>query len=241
MTGAPPEDPRKPGLDLLNRYLRPLTQEQMDRDREAFLVAVADRHRCETLVCLGTGPSMATFPFPLLSGVTTLGCNGIGRIHQPDYYVIADPFVYGLHQDVFLACPGTRILSSFTKGDCDLRLYYRREDLVGLARDRVYSADSTGYIILSIACVMGAERILLAGYDGYTPDARSFHGYAESGVEIERARYEWEPGNAKQDLLRRAFAHAAQAASALGLEISLITPSPFLGDLFPYLEPPEAL
>lgn len=232
MTWPPPDDPTKPGIDILNAYLRQLTQKEMDHDREAFLRAVSERHPGETLVCLGTGPSLATVPLDLLSRVTTLGCNGIGRVYQPNYYVIADPFIYGLHEDVFLACPGIRILSSFTHGECDLRLYYRRDDLIGLARDRVYSADSTGFLLISIACIMGASRILLAGYDGYAPNSARYHCYDEAEVEIHRVRYEWKPGNAKEDLLRRAFTNAAQVAPKLGLEISLITPSPFLDDLF---------
>jgi hypothetical protein len=237
MTWPPPDDPAKPGLDILNNYLRQLTQAEMDHDREAFVRAVAGRHQGETLVCLGTGPSIANVPLDLLvlAGATTLGCNGIGRVYQPDYYLIADPFIYGLHRDVFLSCPGTRILSSFTYGDCDLRLYYRREDLVGLTRDRVYSADSAGFLLVSIACIMGASRILLAGHDGYAPGATRYHCYDEADVEFQRVHYEWQPGNSKEDLLRRAYTHAAKVAPDLGLDILLITPSTFLGDLFDYV------
>jgi hypothetical protein len=241
MTWPPPDDPAKPGLDILNTYLRKLTQEEMDYDRLEFLRSLSGLHEGETLVCLGTGPSMASFPLGLLSDVTTLGCNGIGHIFQPDYYLIADPFVYGLHQDVFLTCTGTRILSSFTRGECDLRLYYRREDLVGLTRDRVYSADSTGFLIMSIACVMGASRILLAGYDGYAPGSARYHCYDEPSVEFSRVQYEWQSGNSKKGLLRRAYHHAAGVAPKLGLEISLITPSQFLGDIFPFVDPESVL
>ncbi|MGH3888239.1 MAG: hypothetical protein ACRDSZ_17020 [Pseudonocardiaceae bacterium] len=241
MTWPPPSDPAKPGVDILNAYLRELTQEEMDHDREGFLHAVSGCHPNELLVCLGTGPSLAAAPLELMSGVTTLGCNGIGHVYQPSYYVIADPFIYGLHQDVFLACPGTRILSSFTHGEYDLRLYYRREDVIGLTRDRVFSADSTGFLLISIACIMGASRILLAGYDGYAPGSQRYHCYDEAEVEAHRVRYEWQPGSTKEDLLRRAFSNAAQVAPKLGLDISLITPSPFLGDLFSYVEPERAL
>lgn len=231
-----PEDPDKPGLDILERFLRPLTQAEMDRDRLAFLDAIGGKHAGETLVCLGTGPSISTLPRTAIERFTTIGCNGIGQVIQPDYYVIADPFIYGLHEDVFLACPGTRILSSFTRGTCDLRLYYRREDMVGLSRNCVYSADSTGYIILSIACVMGADRVLLAGYDGYPSGAATYHCYDEPDVEIERVRYEWDRLEGKEDELRVGYEHAARVAPSLGLSIELLTPSTLLGDLFPLIE-----
>lgn len=208
----------------------------MDSDREGYLRCTSGRHAGETIVCLGTGPSLLGLPLGLLGGTTTIGCNGIGHTYQPNYYIIADPFIYGLHRDIFLSCPGTRILSSFTDGECDLRLYYRREDLVGLTRDKIYSADSTGYLCLSTAAVMGAKRILLAGYDGYAPSAR-YHCYREQSVEVDRVHFEWAPGNQKEALLRSAFRHAAAVAPTIGIEICLITPSRFLGDLFPYVHP----
>jgi hypothetical protein len=237
----PPEDPAKPGVDMLLHYLRPLTQAMMDHDREAFLAAARNRHAGETLLCLGTGPSLRGFDANLLDNFTTMGCNGIGRFYQPDYYLIADPFIYGLHREVFDACRGMRILSSFTDGECDLRLYYRREDLVGLTRDVVYSADNTGYLQLSIAAVMGARRVVLAGYDGYPPDQARYHCYEEEVLEADRVRWEWRPGNQKEALMRLAFEHAARAAAALDLEIRLLTPSWFLGDLFEPIDAAEML
>jgi hypothetical protein len=230
LTSAP--QPRKPGKDLLDQYLRQTTPEEMNRDRLAFIEAVRDRHKDQTAVLLGTGPSLRSIDLDPLRRFTVLGCNGIGRIFQPDYYVICDPFVYALHKDVFLACPGTRILSTFTSGECDLRLYYRRENLVGLARDEVFSADSTGYILLSIAYVMGVSRIILAGYDGYPSGRSSHHCYVETPVEHERARWEWESGESKTALMRSGFQAAATVAERSGCDIRLLTPSFLIGDLF---------
>ncbi len=237
----PVEPPDKPGLDILLRHLRPIEQEEMDRDREAYLAAMRDRHLGQTVVCLGTGPTLGSLDLDALRRFPTLGCNGIGHVFQPDYYVIADPFIYGLHEEVFLACPGLRILSSFTHGRFDLRLYYRREDLIGLSRDRIYSADNTGYLLLSTACVMGARRVILAGYDGYPPWAARHHAYEELEVERERVAWEWRPGTDKEALMREGYTFAAREAPKLGLEIRLLTPSHLLGDLFPRIELDELL
>jgi hypothetical protein len=232
MTRAAPDDPAKPGLDLCNAYLRPLTQEEMDRDRIGYVQAIQDRHGGATIVVLGTGPSMTSVDSTLLDRFVTIGCNGIGRLYQPDYYVICDPFIYALHQDVFRACTGTRILSSFTRGECDLRIYYRREDLIGLSRDQVFSADSTGYVALSSAFIMGASRIVLAGYDGYPAGRGAYHCYDEPDVETARVQYEWRRDEEKQLLMRRAYEFAARAAADQGCDIRLLTPSHLVGDLF---------
>lgn len=231
-----PED--KPGLDLLNAYLRPYTQDEIDRDRKDFVDAIRNRHRGETLFCLGTGPSLATVDHDLLRHHVTLGCNGIGHVYQPDYYVIGDPFIYGLHKDVFHACLGTRILSTFTRGTCDLRIYWKYENMVGLKRDEIFSADSTGFILLSMAYVMGASRIVLVGYDGYPPGRGRYHAYDEHAVEVDRVRYEWRE-DAKERLMREAFAYAASAAPQDGCDIRLLTPSHLLGDLFDRIAPED--
>lgn len=227
MTTDPPD---KPGLEILQRYLRPL--EEAEDDRLQYLETMRDRHLGQTVVCLGTGPSLSTVPLEALRRHPTLGCNGIGRVFQPDYYVIADPFIYGLHHEVFLACPGLRILSSFTHGTCDLRLYYRREDVHGLSRDRVYSADNTGYILVSTAAVMGASRIVLVGYDGYPPGQERYHAYDEQAVEHERVRWEWREGSDKHEIMRKGYECAAALAPSLGIDIRLLTPSYLLDDLF---------
>lgn len=228
----------KPGLDLLNAYLRSYSQVEIDRDRLAFIDTIRNRYQGRTLVCLGTGPSLNTVDPGLLRRHVTLGCNGIGNVYQPDYYVICDPFIYGLHKTVFHACPGTRVLSSFTEGDCDLRIYWKYENMVGLKRDEIFSADSTGFILLSMAYVMGASRIVLAGYDGYPSGQNRYHCYDEHQVEVDRVRYEWRD-DSKQRLMREAFEFAATVASADGCDIRLLTPSHLLGDLFDRIAPGE--
>jgi hypothetical protein len=228
-SGAP-----KPGADILEKYLRRLTLEEMERDRRAFVDWARDRHRGETVVLLGTGPTLRTLDLGALRGFTTLGCNGIGHTFQPDYYVIIDPSVYGVHQALFDACPGTRILSSFTAGECDIRLYYVYENLVGLEPDDVYSADNSGYVQLSIAYIMGAANMVLAGYDGYPIQQRTeSHSYEETQEEKDRVQYEWngEAGRAKHDLIREAFAYAAAKCAAEGRGLYRLTPSYLLGDL----------
>ena len=230
----------KPGQDLLDEYLAPVDPVSWEADRVAFLQWARDRHAGETVVLLATGPSLRSLDLAALrqSGVPVIGANGIGRIYDPTYYVICDPFIYGLHREVFDGSRGTRTLSSFTLGECDVRLYYNREDAIGFSRNRVHHAENTGFVMLSIAAVMGASRILLAGFDGYVPGAASSHCYEEHRVEAERVDYEWsgERGRAKGRLMRRAFELAQRQAPHLEIRIELLTPSAMLGDLFPLVD-----
>lgn len=225
----------QPGADLLAGHLRPMTPAEMDSDLKSFADFCRGRHEGETVVVLGTGDSLRRLDQAQLRRFTTIGCNGIGRVFQPDYYLILDPFVYALHKDVFLACPNTRILSTFTSGECDQRIYYRYENLIGLSPDEIYSADNTGFVQLSMAYMMGARRVVVAGYDGYPPGAASFHCYDEPEVEAARVRHEWhdhdEAGDAKRALMREAFAYARRRFAEEGRELYLLTDSYLLGDL----------
>lgn len=230
----------KPGQTLLEQFLAPVDDLGWEADRASFLEWARMRHTGETVVILGTGPSLRLVDLDALgrSGLPVIGANGIGRTHDPIYYVICDPFIYGLHRDVFDASRGTRILSSFTVGECDVRLYYDREDALGFSRDRVYHAENTGFVKLSIACVMGAARVVLAGFDGYVVGASSSHCYDEHHLEMQRVDYEWtgERGRVKGRLMRSAFEHARRQAPRLGVRIELLTPSAMLGDLFPVVD-----
>jgi hypothetical protein len=238
-----PSAASKPGRDLLEKYKAPEDPVRWEANRQAFLRRFRGGHAGDTLVLLGTGPSIGTLELGNLDRFVTIGANGIGHVYQPTYYLICDPFIYGLHREVFLASRSTRILTSFTAGECDVWLYYRREDAIGLDREVIYHAESTGYVMLSMAYVMGATRIALAGYDGYDlsrPGDR-YHCYPEQDVEVQRVRYEWQGTNGaeKTALMRRSFEHARHRAEADGVEILLLTPSWFLGDLFPLASLPE--
>jgi hypothetical protein len=237
MTGEPPTVPTKPGWELLEQYKAPEDMPRWEGDRQAFLLGFRGRHAGGTVVLLGTGPSIGSLELQRLDRYVTIGANGIGHVYQPTYYLICDPFIYGLHKDVFLGSSSTRILSSFTAGECDVWMYYRREDAIGLDRDVIYHAENTGFVMLSMAYVMGASRIAIAGYDGYDPSrqAGGFHCYPEQDVEAQRVRYEWQGRNGveKAMLMRRGFEHARRRAEADGVEIVLLTPSWFIGDLFP--------
>jgi hypothetical protein len=241
--GEPPTAPTKPGWELLQRYKAAEDPARWEADRQAFLRRFRGRHAGDTLVLLGTGPSISTLELECLHHFTTIGANGIGHVYHPTYYLICDPFIYGLHQEVFLGSPSTRILTSFTAGECDVWLYYRREDAIGLDREVIYHAENTGYVMLSMAYVMGATRIAIAGYDGYDlsrPGDR-FHCYPEEDVEVQRVRYEWQGDNGaeKTALMRRGFEYARHRAESDGVEIVLLTSSWFLGDLFPMASLPE--
>jgi hypothetical protein len=233
----------KPGLENLNKYLRKITEEEMEHDSKAFIDFIRDKHLGETIILLGTGPSVNTIDLSVLDNFTTIGANGIGLVYYPDYYVICDPFIYGLYKDVFLASSKTKILSSFTRGEYDVRIYWWRENEIGLSKHTIYHADNTGYIILSIAYIMGAQNVILVGYDGYNPKDSKFHCYDEKKVEFDRVLYEWvgEAGIKKQEMMLKAFKYATKKFLDEGKGLYLLTESYLLGDLIDKISIDELL
>lgn len=223
----------KPGTNILNQYLKNVSDSEMEKDMKAYIDFCKNRHKDETIVLLATGSSIKTLDLEFIKdNFTTIGCNGIGQVFDPNYYIICDPYTYGLHNEVFLKSKGVRILSSFTEGDCDKRIYYKYENLIGLEDDEIYSADNTGFVMLSTAFVMGAKRFILAGFDGKFNNKDS-HCYTEKETERERFLHEWDDikGSAQTRLLVEGFKHAVDKIKSQNKEIFLLTESAYLNNI----------
>lgn len=227
------EKGERPGRKILEKYLKPLTSEVMVHDERVFIETFSNRYQGGTILVLATGPSLKDVPYDILSSNITIGCNGIGEYFYPDYYIICDPFVYGLHKEIFEKSPKCKILSSFTRGNCDIPIYYKYENLIGLSKDEVFSGDNTGYIMLSVAYIMGAKNIYLIGFDGYSSD-KNFHFYEEAQVEKERVEFEWNNTKSQEiQLFREAMNFARKKMESEQCVLKLVGDSSYLGDILP--------
>ena len=176
-------------------------EDPLDHESTALIESLRDRHRGETVVVIGNGPSLNDTDLGLLAGVATIGVNGIfyaqDRLPEPlTYYVVEDTSVFR---------ENTAAIKAF---ECGCKLFptlYRpafRDDEIDRARvgffrmnmgfygrgtrtlclprfstdavQRLYCGQSVTLINLQLAWWMGFSRVVLIGMDfSYTipPDA----------------------------------------------------------------------
>jgi hypothetical protein len=170
------------------------------------LELIRDRHRGETVVVAGCGPSLASFDFAQFRGIAVLGSNSIGQLAAPTYYAIFDPFVFSILRELFYATPSIRILPPWIDGSCDYRIGYRTEDEIGFGTSRLFSGRTAGFLCLGLAAVMGATEIHVIGIDGY--DRKVLHGTQLPPEYSARARVKWT--DARRSLVYAAWRSAAE-------------------------------
>lgn len=223
---------KRPGEEILNEYLNILSQDEKDFFEQQFVEFAKNRHTNSRILVMGTGPSIKEIPTTILDQNITIGCNGIGKLYSPTYYVICDPFIYGIHKDVFLRSHSYKILSAFTKGECDRFVYYKEKNLIGLSKNELFSGSNTGFFMLSIAYLMGATEIYLLGFDGYS-QSKGFHCYNDEGIEHERVEYEWNNTNPEINLFIDAMKFAVNKMETDHKTLKLVGDSTYLGDIVP--------
>ena len=224
---------KRPGEEILKENLKELTQEEKNFYEHQFVQFAKMRHTGSRVFIMGTGPSVLDIPKTVLDQNITIGCNGIGNLYHPSYYVICDPFVYGIHKEVFSQSSSFKILSAFTKGECDSFVYYKEQNIIGLSSDELYSGSNTGFFMLSIAYLMGATEIYLLGFDGYNSSNNKFHCYNDEGVERERVEYEWNNSNPEILVFQDAMRFAVKKMQEDKKRLILVGDSTYLGDIVP--------
>jgi len=65
------------------------------------------RHKDETIIILGNGPSLKDFDFTCLDGFTTIGVNRIPEIFDPDYLVFLDPITWAENKELIIESKAT--------------------------------------------------------------------------------------------------------------------------------------
>lgn len=126
-----------------------------------------------TIACIGTGPSLTLEQIQAAraKGFTLFGCNLVYQI-VPDLAVLFAtnaPFwdYYWGREDGPRSHPCEKWTNNREAADRYGINYIGSRDSSGLSRDprRVHHGHSSGYCLLNLAYLMGAERIVLLGYD----------------------------------------------------------------------------
>ncbi len=155
------------------------------------LAALRDRHRGETAVIIGNGPSLNETELELLTDVPTFGVNAIflanERLPKPiTYYVVEDTMVFKDNLPAIKACDAvwklfpTMYRASFNDAELDDQTIFFRMNAGFYGRDtgtkchprfsfdatqRLYCGQSVTVINLQLAHWMGFQRVVLIGMD----------------------------------------------------------------------------
>jgi hypothetical protein len=164
---------------------------ELDPASTKLLEDVRDRHRGESVVVVGNGPSLNETDLSLLSGVPTFAVNGIfyGKERFPDpikYYVVEDTSVFRENtEEIKQFETGHKFFptiyqSSFTERELNERIGFFRMNVGFYGREtgtvchprfstdatqRLFCGQSVTIINLQLAYWMGFERVVLIGMD----------------------------------------------------------------------------
>ena len=189
-----------------------------------------DRHKGETCIITGMGPSFADVPNEFLESYITFGVNKIWlKEFSPTYYVATDPWMnpYTRWMDE-LHCRDYFLLSSFARdiGGATSLVFDpdAPRDFSSDPRKGMWSGCGTVvYIALRFAYLMGFETVLLVGLD-HTGDGTHFHpAYDQWGA---KRTYRWNKKGVEEG-----FQIARDAYEADGRRIINLTPGS-LCDIF---------
>jgi hypothetical protein len=167
---------------------------ELDPDSSEILLGLQDRHRGETVVIIGNGPSLNDIDLSLLEDTPTFGVNGIfyasDRLVRPlTYYVVEDSSVFHENLDQIVQVEaGLKLfptnykrayLSHDTVSESEAVAFFRMnagfygrgtgtECLPRFSFDpvqRLYCGQSVTMINLQLVHWMGFSRVLLIGMD----------------------------------------------------------------------------
>jgi len=143
------------------------------------------RHLGRAALILGDGPSINGFDCngDLVRLCITYGCNRIGRLFAPDYYVITDQ--NRLAHDGHLVTPASQLILYETSvlPPGAIHVCYDFGDILGPPTiGRIYHAQKSGNLMLHIAYQMGCRHFFIVGIDGYRyVGPKHFYETKESG------------------------------------------------------------
>ena len=148
------------------------------------------KHFGATIACIGTGPSLmpAQIASARAKGFTLFGCNNIHQI-VPDLALLFATNVqwwdhYWCRDDGPREHPCEKWTNNREAADKYRLNYIDSRDAPGLSSDpkRLHHGHSSGYCLLNLAHLMGAQRIVLLGYDmKYSADYNGRNHDAGSG------------------------------------------------------------
>ncbi|MDC3331882.1 glycosyltransferase [Ilumatobacter sp.] len=177
-------------IDHFSRLL-PLEEGSVSSEEFNKLSSLRDRHRGDTVVIIGNGPSLNDTDLSLLKGHVTIGVNSIflaaDRLPDPlTYYVVEDQAVFRENTEAIKSyVAGTKIFPSnyrdaFSDQEIDEKTVFFRMNAGFYGRgtgtychprfstdvaQRVFCGQSVTIANLQLAYWMGAHRVVLIGMD----------------------------------------------------------------------------
>lgn len=191
---------------------------------------IINKHNDEEFIILGTGPSINKFDFRCCNDKISLGCNGIGFLYIPDYYLIFDQFAYNKYGHLYEASKSKKILGSWINSDIyDYKLWYDLKDSFGFSKSKIFHSKSVGFIALNIAYIMGARKIYLIGIDGY--NQKKIHFHEDSEDIIQKVNNDWT--EEKKELFIKSFSYALKILNKEGIELINYSTDSILNEIIP--------
>lgn len=165
---------------LINR-VKFLFVKKKKRHPRLFCPPYYNIHRGEDILIFGSGPSIEKYRglidrFIIDNNLITIGTNNVNQIYKLNYHGFSNRKRFA--ENIKFVQPGSKILlsphftkkfiSSYYKNDYWPLMYSSQNHSFRIANGIIYCPNATsGVLLASVAIVMGAGRIYLAGFDGY--------------------------------------------------------------------------
>lgn len=126
------------------------------------------RHKDETVVVIGNGPSLNEIPMELLQKFTTFGSNRIYLKYIPTYLTIVNPLVMAQFEQEILSIPCKKFLPA-EYANLEAGIYGLHSNHAPLFHYNplqwVYEGYTVTFVALQLAFFMGAKKVILIGVD----------------------------------------------------------------------------
>lgn len=192
------------------------------------------RHKEETVVVIGNGPSLNEIPMELLQKFTTFGSNRIYLKYIPTYLTVVNPLVLAQFEEEILSIPCTKFLPMDEYKNSAGPIHGLRSNHAPLFHYHplqwVYEGYTVTFVSLQLAFFMGAKRVILIGvdhrysYEG-SPNAQDFMA-GQDPNHFDPAYFQnahW--NNPDLERSEQAYAMAREAYENDGREIINCTPN----------------
>lgn len=127
-----------------------------------------DRHRGETCLVIGNGPSLKKVPRELLERYPSFGTNRIYILpFIPTYYVCTNPYILHQWANQIQLLPSLKFIrDEYADYVCGLHLKMTDEKIFSLELDiKIHGGFTVTYACLQLAHYMGFDTVLLVGVD----------------------------------------------------------------------------
>jgi hypothetical protein len=132
-----------------------------------------DKHKDETCVVIGNGPSLRNIPLSFLQKYPTFGTNRIYLLEGfvPTYYACVNPLVLEqFHQDIEQVPAHAKFITDtdgwYKQIPGSLRLHPAKLPAFSYhPEDRIYEGFTVTFVCLQLAFYMGFKKVLLVGVD----------------------------------------------------------------------------